>query len=150
MGQVLLNVDTLWPSLPGVQGTLLTPELATDILHNSSVTHEDQCVVLCGYEGSGKSIVHHQLLASLIGGLQSSLHPHLEQKIIHAMWLLQAFTQTGSTDSDGGSVVSGNQGLIGVRLFVKEQELIGSAFSCVLLNTTNLSQFSVSLNYDIM
>ena len=84
------------------------------------------------------------MLASLLGSLRCSLSPQLDQKVVDAVWLLQAFTsQTLATD-DGGSLASGNQALVGVRLFVQEQELVGCSFSCVLLNTNDLRSFSVS------
>lgn len=142
---MLLSVDPVWRSLPAAQGALLAPEFAADVLHNASSLCEDQSIVLCGYQGSGKTVVLHQLLASLIGGLSSK--PHLEQKVIDAMWLVQALTtQTSGMAQDGHSVTSGNQALVGVRLVVKDSRLLGCAFSCLLLNTTNLRHFSVRGN----
>ena len=127
---------------------MLAPELAAVALHGASVLREDQSIVLCGYQASGKSVVLHQLLASLLGSLSCSLSPQLDQKVVDAMWLLQAFTsQTHVTDiDDGHSIAGGNQALIGVRLFVQEQELVGCAFSCILLHTADLHNFSVSVS----
>ena len=142
VGQVLMSVDPLWPTLRrGPQATLLTPEFAADVLHGASVMREDQSVVLSGHQGSGKTVVLHQLLGSLIAGLDSS---HQQQKVIDAMWLLQAVSSHSGSSHDGRSTVSGNQALVGVRLFVKDREFLGSAFSCVLLNTNDLCRFSVS------
>jgi hypothetical protein len=146
---VLLSVDPVWRSLPAAQGALLAPEFAADVLQNASFLGEDHSIVLCGYQGSGKTVVLHQLLASLIGGLSSK--PHLEQKVIDAMWLVQALTtQTSGMAQDGRTVASGNQALVGVRLVVKDGELLGCALSCLLLNTTNLRHFSVRQNYNTL
>ena len=134
----------MWPSLHGERGTMLAPELASNAVHGASVLREDQSIVICGYQASGKNVVLHQLLASLMGSLNYSLSPQLDQKVIDAMWLLEAFTSQTVATEDGGSIASGNQAMIGVRLFVQEQELVGCAFSCVLLNTENLHDFSVS------
>lgn len=141
---MLINVDPLWPSLQGAQGRLLAPEVAEDVLQGVSENGEDQSVVLSGYQGSGKSVVLHQLMASLIGGLSSSLSPQLEKKMIDSVWLLQGVTSHGGCTYDGRSIVCGSQALVGARLLVKENELVGGAFSCVLLNTSQLRQFSVS------
>lgn len=135
-------MDPVWRSLPAAQGALLAPEFAADVLQNTSSLGEDYSIVLCGYQGSGKTVVLHQLLASLIGGLASK--PQLEQKVIDAMWLLQALTtQTSGLAQDGRSVASGNQALVGVRLVVKDGKLLGCALSCLLLNTTDFRHFSV-------
>ena len=139
---MLLSVDPVWRSLPAAQGALLAQEFAADVLQNASALGEDHSVILCGYQGSGKTIVLHQLLASLIGGLASK--PHLEQKVIDAMWLVQALTaQTSGLTQDGHSVTSGNQAMVGMRLVVKDGQLLGCAFSCLLLNTANVRHFSV-------
>ena len=141
---MLISVDPLWPSLRDAQGHLLAPEFASDVLHGASVEGEDQSIVLGGYHGSGKSVVLHQLLASLIGSLGSSLSPQLEHKLLDSMWLLEALTSHSGYTADGRSVVSGGQALVGVRLLLKDNDLVGGAFSCVLLDTSNLHQFSVS------
>lgn len=142
VGQVLMSVDPQWPTLRGTsQAVLLAPEFAASVLHKASVMREDQSIVLCGYPGSGKTVVLHQLLGSLIAGLEPS---HLQEKVMDAMWLLQAVTSHSGNTQDGLSIVSGNQAVVGVRLFLKHHELLGSAFSCVLLNTTDLGRFSVS------
>lgn len=154
VGQVLLSVDPVWRSLPATESALLVPEFAADVLQNASALGEDHSIILCGYQGGGKTVVLHQLLASLIGGLASK--PHLEQKVIDAVWLVQALTaQTSGLAQDGHSVTSGNQAMVGVRLVVKDGQLLGCAFSCLLLNTTNLRHFSVRhssstlTNYDV-
>ena len=149
VGQVLLSVDPVWRSLSAAQGALLAPEFAADVLQNASVLCEDHSIILCGYQGSGKTVVLHQLLASLISGLASTAH--LEQKVIDAMWLVQALTtQTSGLAHDGHSVTSGNQAMVGVRLMVKDGQLLGSALSCLLLNTSNLRHFSVCHSSSIL
>ena len=139
-------MDPAWRSLSAAQGALLAPEFAADVLQSASALGEDHSIILCGCQGSGKTVVLHQLLASLIGGLVSS--SHLEQRVIDAVWLLQALTTqtSGGSSRDGRSVTSGNQAMIGVRLMIKDQQLLGSAFSCILLNTSTLRDFSVSDN----
>lgn len=137
-----MSVDPQWPTLRGTsQAALLAPEFAANVLHSASVMREDQSIVLCGYPGSGKTVVLRQVLGSLIAGLKPS---QLQQKVMDAVWLLQAVTSHSGSTQDGLSIVSGNQAVVGVRLFLKNQELLGSAFSCVLLNTTDLCNFSVS------
>ena len=129
-------MDPVWKSLPAVQGALLAPEFAADVLQNASALGEDHSIILCGYQGSGKTVVLHQLLASLIGGLASK--PHLKQKVIDTMWLVQALTaQTSGLAQDGRSVTSGNQAMGGVRLVVKD------GMHCALIVTAEPWNYSI-------
>lgn len=131
VGGVLLS---LGPSNK-IKGPQFLPSFASSVLRSLAFSFEDQSILICGHNASDKSKLCCDLLSSLLTHLERSAS--LGASVLLALELLD-YICASAEDECGRAVIVSTLVVNGANLTLQAARM-----SCLLLDTSSVSQFKV-------